>query len=118
MGRALTTGPVVAAGVFGLLLILLSDELYTFAQAWVSIAFLLYFAVVGVLIFLIAPNAKAMEELGSKLADGSVTVSKSGGAPLEAVELEERGRKAAAFTGIVHLCWVLLLLDMVWKPGT
>jgi hypothetical protein len=118
MGRALTTGPVVAAGLFGLLLIPLSEDVFTFAQAWISIAFLLYFAVVGVLIFLVTPNAKAMDELGTRLADGSVTASKSGGAPLEAAELAERGKKAAAFTGIVHLCWVLLLLDMVWKPGT
>jgi hypothetical protein len=115
--RALTTGPVVAAGAIGLLLVLLSDELYKFSQTWVSIAFLLYFAVVGVLVFLIAPNAKAMDELGGKLADGSVTVSKSGGPPLEVAELAERGKKAAAFTGVVHLLWLLLLIDMVWKPG-
>jgi uncharacterized membrane protein len=117
MERALTTGPVVAAGAIGLLLVILSDELYKFSQTWVSIAFLLYFAVVGVLVFLIAPNAKAMDELGGRLADGSVTASKTGGAPQEVAELAERSKKAAAFTGVVHLLWLLLMIDMVWKPG-
>ena len=117
MTRALTNGPVVAAGIFGLLLVVLSDEVYSFSQTWISLAFLLYFGVVGVLVFLVSPNARAMDQLGSQLAEGSVTASKTGGPPLEVAELAERGKKAAAFTGIVHLLWVLLLLDMVWKPG-
>jgi uncharacterized membrane protein len=117
LGRSLTTGPVIATGLLGLLLVILSDEVYKFSQTWVSVAFLLYFAVVGVIVFLIAPNDKAMDALTTQLADGSVTVSKSGGQPKEAVELAERAKKAAAFTGIVHLLWMLLLIDMVWKPG-
>jgi hypothetical protein len=83
----------------------------------VSLAFLLYFGVVGVLVFLYNPNARAIDELGTKLADGSVTVSKAGGPPAEVAEIAERSKKAAAFSGIVQLLWILLLLDMVWKPG-
>ena len=117
MEKALTTGPVVAAGLFGLLLVVLSDEVYKFSQTWISIAFLLYFAVVGVIIFLVTPNTKAMDQLHGQLADGSVTASKTAGPPAEVAELAERSKKAAAFTGIVHLLWLLLLIDMVWKPG-
>ena len=117
MSKSLTTGPVVLAGVFGLLLVVLSDKVYTFSQTWVSIAFLLYFGVVGVVVFLLNPNARAIDELGTKLADGSVTVSKTGGPPAEVAEIEERSKKAAMYTGIVQLLWVFLLLDMIWKPG-
>jgi hypothetical protein len=117
VGRALTTGPVVAAGLLCLVLVLLSEDTFTFAQMWISLAFLLYFGVVGVLVFLVNPNARAMDGLGDALAGGSVTASKTGGPPREAAELAERAKKAAAFTGIVHLLWLLLLIDMVWKPG-
>jgi MFS family permease len=117
LGQSLTTGPVVAAGVFGLVLVVLSDSAFKFSQTWISLAFLLYFGVVGVLFFLVNPNAKAMDELSAQLTDGRVTASKAGGPPREVAELVDRGKKAAAFTGIVHLLWVLLLVDMIWKPG-
>jgi MFS family permease len=116
-GKALTAWPIVIAGVFGLLLVLLSDEAFKFSQTWVSLGFLLYFAMVAVIFFLIAPNARAIDALGTTLAGGAVTASKTGGPPREAVELDERDKKAAAFTGIVHLLWVLLMIDMIWKPG-
>jgi MFS family permease len=115
--RSLTTGPMILAGILGLILVLVSDELWTFSQLWVSVAFLLYFVGTGVSIFLVAPNAKAMDELGARLAQGQITASKSGGAPKEAVELEARAGKAAAFGGIIHLVWFLLMVDMIWKPG-
>jgi MFS family permease len=118
VGKALTTGPVVAAGLFGLLLVIMAGEnVYKFSQTWISIAFLLWFGVVAVLIFLLAPNARAMDALGTRLEAGETTASKTGGPPKEVAELAERGKKAAAFTGIVHLLWLLLLIDMIWKPG-
>jgi uncharacterized membrane protein len=115
--RALTTGPIVASGILGVILVILSDKAWTFAQTWVSIALLLYFVAIGVLIFLVAPNARAMDELGARLARGQITASKSGGPPKEAVELEARAGKAGAFGGIIHTVWFLLMIDMVWKPG-
>lgn len=118
VGRALTTGPVVAAGLFGLILVILAGEnVYKFSQTWISLAFLLWFGVVAVLLFLVNPNAKAMDELGARLEGGDVTASKTGGPPKEVAEIGERAKKAAAFTGIVHLLWLLLLIDMIWKPG-
>jgi hypothetical protein len=115
--KALTTGPIVLSGLFGIVLVVLSDQAYTFAQMWVSLAFLVYLGIVAEMIFLVAPNARAIDELGGRLADGAVTTSKTGGPPREAVELEERTKRAAAFTGVVHLLWVLAMIDMVWKPG-
>lgn len=117
VARALVTGPVIAAGVVGVVLVPLSDGVYTFAQVWVSLAFLLYFGIVAVMLFLISPNAREMDELTDRLARGEVTASTKGGPPREAVELDERDKRAAAFTGIVHLLWLLTMIDMIWRPG-
>ena len=38
-------------------------------------------------------------------------------APKEVVELEERAGKAGAFGGLLHVIWLLLMIDMIWKPG-
>jgi arginine exporter protein ArgO len=114
---SLSTYPTIAAGVFGILLIVTSDEVFKFSQTWVSIAFLLWLLVLAVAFLLHQPNLKAMDALGQRLADGSVTESRTGGEPKEVVELKEREAKAASFSGMMHLLWFLLLIDMIWKPG-
>lgn len=88
-------GPALAlAGVFGLGLIGLSSSIYDFSQMWISIAFLLWFIMLGVIFGLLLPAQK-------KVAAGD--------APAEA--------RVAAFNGMLHLLLVLMLIDMIWKPG-
>ncbi|HSL59845.1 MAG TPA: hypothetical protein VK866_18495 [Acidimicrobiales bacterium] len=86
---------LILSGLFGVVLILLSDDLYDFAQAWISIAFTLWFVMLGVWFFLLLPAERAL-----------------------AAEATPDGRKKVAmFGGIMHLLFVLMLVDMIWKPG-
>lgn len=94
--KAIHFPALVLVGLFGIVLVLLSEgDLYDFSQAWISIAFVLWFAMMGVLWFLMIPAER-------RLADG----------PAEADE-----KKVAMFGGILHLLFLLMLIDMVWKPG-
>lgn len=85
---------LAAAGLFGIALVVLSDEVYEMSQSWISIAFLLWFALLGVMWFLLRP-AQAAAATGNA----------------------EAGKKVAMFTGIIHLLFLLMLIDMIWKPG-
>jgi hypothetical protein len=121
LGKGMTTGPTVLAGIAGVLLVVLSkpeggEALYKFSQTWISIAFLLFFVSMGISIGLHAPNLKKIDELSGKLASGEIKGGQ-GGTPPEVAELQARGKKAAMFGGIIHLLFALLLLDMIWKPG-
>lgn len=87
---------LVAAGFFGIVLIVLSDDVWAFDQTWISLAFVLWFAMLAVLWFLIRPVEK-------KLAETSWNP-----------DLE---KKVAMFGGIMHLLFLLMLIDMIWKPG-
>jgi hypothetical protein len=111
--------PTIAAGVFGILLIVASKDTYDwkFSQTWVSIAFLLWILVIAVAFLLHLPNLKAMDAIGERLAQGQRTESRTGGDPKEVVELKERETRAASFAGMMHLLWLLLMIDMIWKPG-
>jgi len=115
ISKPLTTYAIYAAGGFGVVLVVLSDDLWKFSQAWISIAFVLFFAGVAISAFLHAPNLKAMNALQAKLVAGDVTPS-AGGPPAEVLELQERGKKAGMFGGILHLIFLLLMIDMIWKP--
>ena len=108
----LTTYPIYGAGAAGVALILLSDQAIGFSSTWVSIAFLVFILGVLVSVFLHSPNLKAMDALQAKLLDAP-----PGAAPPEVAELEERGQKAAMYGGLLHLFWLVLMIDMIWKPG-
>lgn len=83
------------AGLFGIVLIPLSDDVFEFSQTWISLAFLLWFAMLGVMFGLVMPAQR-------KLAAGEV------GDPV---------KRLAMGTGITHLLFLLMLIDMIWKPG-
>jgi uncharacterized membrane protein len=86
---------LAAVGLFGILMVLLSDEVYEFSQAWISIAFVLWFAMLGLIWFVLVPAERRL-----------------GAAPSDADE-----KKVAMFGGIIHLLFLLMLIDMIWKPG-
>jgi hypothetical protein len=112
----LTSPFIYAVGVTGIILILVSDEIIEFSDTWISIAFLLYIVAILLSELLHKPNLKAIDSLQATLASGGGTPT-SNGPPVEVAELQERGKKAAMFGGILHLLFLLLLLDMVFKPG-
>ncbi len=113
----ITTPFIIATGVVGFVLVGLgADYGIKFSQAWVSIASVLFLAGLGVSFGLHQPNQRAMLALQEKLARGEVTPA-PGGPPAEVVELQERGKKAGMFGGILHLLFFLMLIDMVFKPG-
>lgn len=113
----LTTPFIIATGVIGFALVALgSDYGVKFSQTWVSIAMFLFFVGLGVSFGLLQPNQKAMLAIQKKLAEGDVTPT-PGGPPAEVAELGERGQKAAMYGGILHVLFLLMMLDMVFKPG-
>jgi hypothetical protein len=109
----LTMIPIYAAGAFGIVLVLVSEEAWKFSQTWVSVAFLLFILAVALAVFLHLPNLKSMDKLEAELvaAEGSTE------APKQVAEYEERGSKAAMYAGLLHLLWFVLMIDMIWKPG-
>jgi hypothetical protein len=116
VGKGLTTGPIYGAGIVGIVLVAVS-ETFEFSQAWISIAFVLFILGVVLSAFLHTPNLKAMDRLQERLIAGEATPGPEGGPPAEVLELQQRGKRAGMFGGILHLIFLLLVIDMIWKPG-
>jgi len=93
----LVHGPaLVVAGVFGVFNVLLSGEAFAFSDVWVSIAFVLWLLMLGVLFGGIVPaERKAAEPADTPGADA----------------------RLGMFAGMFHLLIVLMLIDMIWQPG-
>jgi len=109
---------IYSVPIWGILLVLLSDDAWKFSQAWVSISFLLYAAFIGVVHAVHLPNLKAMNVAMATLAAGPPPgAAAAGGPPPQVAELEARGKKAAAVGMALNLLLLLILIMMIWKPG-
>jgi uncharacterized membrane protein len=115
VGKILTTYVIWAAGLFGIILVGVSDA-WEFSQTWVSIAFVLFFFGVLFSWFVHSPNLKKMDELQARLVAGDAKPNPGGGPPPEVAELQARGKRAGMTGGILHLVFLLLVIDMIWKP--
>jgi uncharacterized membrane protein len=100
------TMAVYTVPVLGILLILLSDDAWKFSDMWVSLSFLLYIALIVVTVGWYMPNARKLLSL------------RSGGEGVKTTEMEARTKRAAMFGGIINVLWVVVLVLMVFKPGS
>lgn len=115
--KFLTTIPILTVGVTGLLMVLVGEEGWVdWSDGWISFSMLLYLVALGISMGLHGPNLGRMLELQEELATG-VGGARAGGPPPQATELAERGKKAQAYGGILHLLFVVVLVLMVFKPG-
>jgi uncharacterized membrane protein len=103
--------------VFGILLVLVSDDAWQFSDAWISFSFLLYFVALGVVHGVHRPNIQRMNALMAQLNTSGPAAATGGGPPPQVAELEERGKRAAMVGGFLNLLLVALLVLMIWKPG-
>jgi len=92
--RTFGLGALVALLLTGIVMILLSDDAWEFSQTWISLAFLLWFAIAGVVSGMILKGEKLM-------AAGDM-----------------KGRELVAKGGaIATVLGVAILYLMIWKPG-
>ena len=109
---------IYAVPVTGIIVVLLSDDVWKFSQAWISLSFLLYIAALGISHALHTPNIRRMNELVAELtAAGPPPGGGSGGPPPQVAELEARGKRAGATGAVLNLIVVIVVFLMVWKPG-
>ena len=99
------TMAVYTVPVLGILLILLSDDVWQFSDAWISLSFLLYIVALVLAITVQVPNVRRMIAL------------RKGEEGVQATEVERRAKTAALVGGILNLLWVVILFLMVFKPG-
>lgn len=109
-----TTVPIWLAGLVGIVMVAVGEGI-DFDQTWVSIAFALFFFGVLFAWFVHGANLKKMDALRQRLLAGGPP--SGGGPPPEVAELQQRGKRAAMYGGILHLVFLLLVIDMIWQPG-
>jgi uncharacterized membrane protein len=100
--------------VTGILLILISDDIWGFSETWISLALLLYAIGLTIARTVMVPNAKRMGEL---LREMEAAGPPQGGPPPQVALIEATGQKLAKFGPVNHLIFATILFLMIFKPG-
>jgi uncharacterized membrane protein len=104
--------------VFGVLLVVASDDTWSFGELWLSLSMGLYVIALGLSHGLVQPTVKRMRNLMAELVELGPPPPQgaTSGPPPQAVELEQRSRTVAAVGAALNLIVVAILALMVWKP--
>jgi uncharacterized membrane protein len=100
--------------VFGILLILVSDDAWKFSQTWVWLALLIYIAAIGVAHSILIPGHRRINELLREMENAPPP---AGGAPPQVAEIQKLGQRQAMAGMFNNLAVVVLIALMIWKPG-
>jgi hypothetical protein len=93
-GRYIHFPALIALGAFGIAMVLWSDPAIGFDQTWVSLAFLDWIAITGLVSAVMLPGER-------KMAEGDLSVE---------VRVDACGQ-------IITLLTLVMLYLMIWKPG-
>ena len=110
---------IYAVPVFGLGLVFMSDDVWSFGQLWVWLSLLLYVVGISVSHAVLIPAEKRMNVLAGELvaAGPPPAGAPAGGPPPQVVEMEGLEKKLAAAGTFLNLLVVVLVTLMVFKPG-
>lgn len=110
---------IYAIIVLGLLLVWLSDGVWTFSQTWVWVSILLFVVSLGVSHGVLLPRVRRMNALMEEMgAAGPPPAGAPAGPPPQVGMLETLGKQVGAASGVLHLMTVALIYLMVFKPGS
>ncbi len=109
---------IYAVFIFGILLVVLSDDAWSFGDLWIWSSTALYILGVGLSHGLLQPDVRRMIGLMEQLvAMGPPPAGATAtGPPTQVIELEERGRRVGLVSTVLDLILVGILFLMVWKP--
>jgi len=107
---------VYAILLFGVLLVVLSDDVIGFGDTFVWLSTLLFLAALGISHGLLTPRVRKMEGLMIELADGP-PAGGTGGPPPPASQLETLGKQVGMCGLTLNVLVVVILTLMVTKPG-
>jgi uncharacterized membrane protein len=110
---------IMTVPVWGILLVILSDGVWKFSQAWVGIAIVLFLVVMGFATGVQLRNQKRMSALASELAmaGGPPPGAAAGGPPPQVVEMEALEKKLGMGGAFLSAMVVVMIYLMVFKPG-
>jgi uncharacterized membrane protein len=109
---------IYAVFVLGFVMVLVSDSIFEFSQAWIWLSILLYVIAIGISHGIMKPTAKKMIALQREMvAAGPPPADAPPGPPPQAAQMGELGKKLGTFGPVLNVMLLVILYLMIFKPG-
>jgi hypothetical protein len=100
--------------VFGILLVLTSDDVFQFSDTFVWLSLVLIIGAIGVAHTILIPGHKKINAL---LLEMEQTAPPVGGPPPQVAQIQTLGQRQAAAGMSLNLVLTVILVLMIWQPG-
>ena len=111
------TYSILGVLVLGILLVLLSDEVWDFGQTWIWLSILIFVVSLGLSHGLLMPMHRQAQVLAREVLSPASPVGTASERPPQVVELEGLEKRVAMIGTAFNLSLIAILFLMVWKPG-
>lgn len=105
---------IYAVPVFGIAIVLASKSQYSFSNTWVWLSLVLYVVALGLSHSIVLPGARRINALLLEMESGAPQA----GPPPQVAQVEAIGKKLAGTSTVLHLMLIVMLVLMIWKPGS
>jgi hypothetical protein len=99
--------------VFGILLVLASDEGVKFSDTFVWLSLVLFIIAIGISHSVLIPGHRRINGLLLEMEQGPAPV---GGPPPQVAQIQELGKKQGGSAAVLDLLLVAILVLMIWQP--
>jgi uncharacterized membrane protein len=108
---------IYAVFVLGFVLVLMSDDVWSFGDTWIWLSMALYAVGLTLSHGVLQPNVKRMMALMGELVSMGAPAPGATGPPPQVTELEERGKRVGMTGATLNVLLVVILYLMVFQPG-
>ena len=105
---------IYAVALFGVALVEVSDDVWSWSNRWVWLSLVLYVAAIGVSHGALGPAVKEMLALQREVVEAGPPTT--AGPPPQVTRMAELGKKLGATSMYLDLSLVAILVLMIWKP--
>ena len=106
---------IYAVPVLGVLLVLLSKDAFSFGTTWVWLSLVVYVLALGLSHSVMIPNHRRINALLLEMEQGAPP---AGGPPPQVAQIAAIGKKLGGASMVLNLALVMILVRMIWKPGS
>lgn len=108
---------IMTVPVFGILLVILSDDTWEFTQPWVVISMMLFVISMAFALLVQVHNAERMNALAAELVAAGPPPAGASGPPPQVAAMEALEKKLAVGGAFLSFALLVMVALMVFKPG-
>lgn len=105
---------IYAVPVTGVVLVVVSDDAWRWSDTWIWLSLVIYVVSLGISHAVLMPNHRKINALLAEMEQSPP----AGGPPPQVAAIQQLGKQQGLASAVLDVALVVILVLMLWKPGT